>query len=163
MGVNMPKLISIVAVTLSLLIAGCATPMVVPVDKQASVAPKIDPHKAQVYFMRDSAFVGCARGIFIADNGKRIGGVNSGTYFLYQASPGIHVFSVEDWLAKQNPSRTLHVAAGKKYYLKGSLQMGFWDAQPKIEIVAPEEGEAAIHELTYATLDTKPSTPKAYN
>lgn len=159
----MSKFTSIIALTLSLFVAGCATPMAVSVDKQASAPVKVDPRKAQVYFMRDQAFVASLRGIFVTDNGKRIGGLNSGTYFLYQATPGTHVFSVEDWLAGQDPSRKMTVAAGRKYYLKGSLQMGFWDAQPRIEIVAPEEGEAAISELTYATLSTKVQSTPANN
>jgi hypothetical protein len=159
----MYKFISIVSIALTLFVTGCATPMAVSVDRHTNAPIKIDPNKAQVYFMRDKAFVGVMRGIYVADNGKRIGGLNSGTYFLHQTAPGTHIFSVEDWLAGEDPSRTLKVSAGKKYYLKAGLQMGFWDAQPRIEIVAHEEGEAAISELAYATLNSKPQSPKTNN
>ena len=134
-------------------IAGCATPMVVALKKgPQQYVPSGDPNKGFIYVYREREGFGCLRGIYVTANGKRVGGVNSGTYFVYEADPGDTVISVENWLA-QNPSRKIKVEAGKKYYLRGSLKFGIVDTEPHIEIVNDAEGEAAIQSLTYATMD----------
>lgn len=134
-------------------ISGCATPMVVGLRKGPQhYIPSGDPNKGLIYVYREGEYFGCLRGIYVTANGKRIGGLNSGTYFVYEADPGEVVISVENWMGK-DPSRKINVEAGKKYYLKGCLKMGFWDTDPYIERVHDAEGEGAIQSLTYATLE----------
>ncbi|MDD4877275.1 MAG: DUF2846 domain-containing protein [Dehalococcoidales bacterium] len=133
-------------------LCGCATPMMVGLKKGPThYVPSGDPNKGFIYIYREAEYFGCVRGIYVTANGKRIGGLNSGSYFVYEADPGDIVISVENWLG-ENPSRKIHVEAGKKYYLKGYLRFGFVDASPYIEWVHEEEGEGAIGSLTYATL-----------
>lgn len=134
-------------------ISGCATPMVVGLKKGPQrYIPSGDPNKGYIYVYREGGWFGCLRGIFVTANGKRIGGLNSGTYFVYEADPGEIVISVENWLG-EDPSRKINVEAGKRYYLKGSIEFGLVDASPYIERVHETEGESAIKSLTYATLD----------
>jgi hypothetical protein len=147
----------------SFILAACATPMSVPLDKQTYAASSFaaNPQMAQIYFYREKNFQGSMRGIYITVDGQRVGGLNSGTYFVHEVLPGAHTFSVEDWLG-EDPSRTITVNAGEQRYLKGSLQFGFWDAQPRIEIVANEEGQAAIQQLTYGILKNSTETTPAH-
>lgn len=132
--------------------SGCATPMAIGLNRsEQRYIPSGDPNKALIYVYREREFMGCARGIFVTANGKRVGGLNNGTYFVYETDPGEVVMSVENWLG-DDPSRKINAKAGERYYLKGLLKMGFWDFAPSINIVAKEEGEGAIQELTYATI-----------
>ncbi len=89
------------------LLAGCATPMVVSLTKQPGhYVPTNNPNKGLIYIYRESEFAGGLRGIYINVNGKRVGALNSGTYFVHEADPGEVVVSIEDWLGK-NPFRDL--------------------------------------------------------
>jgi len=147
----MKKLIWLLLI--SILVSGCATPMAIGLKKsERHYVPSGDPNKGAIFVYREKEFAGCVRGIYVTANGKRIGGLNNGTYFVYESDPGNVVISVEDWLG-DDPSRTINIKPQQKYYLKGSLQFGFWDAAPHIEIVHEQEGEAAIQSLTYATLE----------
>jgi len=137
------------AVILLLTISGCATSMVLGL-KKGSYVPSGDPNKGYIYIYRTSGYLGCLRGIFVTTNGKRIGGLNSGSYFVYEADPGEVIISVENWLGK-NPSRKIMVEAGKKYYVRGSIEFGIIDATPIIELIGEEQGEMEIQPLTYAT------------
>ena len=133
-----------------MLAVGCSVPLRLPLTKQTYV-PTNDPDKALVYIYRESGFAGSARGMYVTMDGTRIGGLNTGTYFVYEASPGPHMFAVEDRLGK-NPGRALTIEPGRRYYLRADLKMGFWDAQPQLMIRHDAEGQAAIAELQYATL-----------
>lgn len=113
--------------------------------------PSGDPNKGLIYVYRVWEYFGCVRGIYVTANGKRIGALNAGSYFVYEAAPGEIVISVENWIGK-NPSRKINVEAGKKYYLRGSLKFGILDVEPYIEIANNAEGEVVVQTLTYATL-----------
>ena len=142
----------ILVLVLAMVVSGCATPMVIGLKKgEQHYVPSGDPNKGLLYLYREGEFFACARGIFVTANGKRIGGLNSGTYFVYEADPGDITISVENWLGT-DPSRTINVKPGGKYYLKGSLKFGMWEPAPHIEIVIEQEGEAAVQSLVYATL-----------
>jgi hypothetical protein len=133
-------------------ITGCATPMMVGLKKEPQrFSPSGDPNKGYIYVYRENNIFGCVRGIYVTANGNRIGGLNNGTYFVYEANPGDVFISVENWLG-DNPSRKIHVEAGKKYYLKGSLKFGSLDVTPYIERISSEDGERAVESLAYATL-----------
>lgn len=133
-------------------ICGCATPAILGLKKGSKqYVPSGDPNKSCIYMYREGNYVGCLRGIFVTANGKRIGGLNSGSYFVYETEPGEIRISVENWLGK-NPAVNVNVEAGKKYYLRGSLRMDILDCAPYIERVYEEEGEEAVRSLTYATL-----------
>ena len=142
----------ILMLVLVMAVSGCATPIFMDLKKrELHYTPSGDPNKGLIYVYRDDEFFGCARGIYVTGNDVLIGGLNSGTYFVYEADPGKIIISVQNWLG-DDPSRTIDVKPGQKYYLKGSLKFGFWEPSPYIEIMYEQEGEAAIRSLTYATL-----------
>lgn len=137
------------------LLTGCATPMVASLEKhKGHYAPILNPNKALIYIYRDSSYIGSLRGLYIDGDGKRIGALNSGTYFVYETDPGERVIAVENWLGKA-PYRVINVESGKRYYVKAGITMGIWDAAPFINIVVDEEGEGAISSLVYATMKQK--------
>ena len=146
----MRKFIGIlIALVLLLTLSGCATSMVLGL-KKGSYVPSGNPNKGYIYIYRTGGYFGCLRGIFVTANGKRIGGLNSGSYFVYEADPGEITISVENWLG-ENPSIKIMVEAGKKYYAKGSIEFGIIDATPTIDLIGEEQGEVEIRPLTYAT------------
>jgi hypothetical protein len=143
---------SILPIILIWAIISCAVPMTVNLKKHQShyVPPKLI-NKRLIYIYREYEFRGSARGIYVKANGNRIGALNSGTYFVYEVTPGRVVISLENRLGDE-PLRIIDVKARKSYYLRCSLKEGAWDASPYIEIVIEREGEQAIKSLTYATL-----------
>ncbi|HBH27117.1 MAG TPA: hypothetical protein DDX54_06935 [Rhodospirillaceae bacterium] len=139
-------------------LAACATPVTLDLEEHDRPFDEstVGPEQGIVYFYRERAYAGIARSMYIAHDGKRIGALNNGSYFAYPADPGAHVFSAEDGL-RDDVSRRLLVEPGETYYIRGSIEFGFWDARPDITIVAPEEGRAAIEgeDLDYDTLETE--------
>lgn len=136
------------------LLTGCATPVHLPLSKQEGhySSPVSEDH-GEIYVYREKELFGAARGIFVLHNGQRVGGVNSGTYFVIEAPAGRAEIAAEN---TQNPKdsvvRTINVAPKTKYYLRASLKAGFWDAQPFIEIMNAAEGEQAVLGLSYERL-----------
>ncbi|MBI5150901.1 MAG: DUF2846 domain-containing protein [Candidatus Omnitrophica bacterium] len=152
-GKDMTKKISLVLCLF--LLCGCATAMVANLTKHREhYVPSGDSNFGLIYFYRESEFTGSLRTVYINVDGKRRGALNSGTYFVYETTPGEHVASVENWLGEDS-SRTIHVETGKNYYIKGGVKMGLWDAVPFLNFVAREEGEGAIKDLNYATMKEK--------
>lgn len=144
---------AILAITTTLV--ACATPMSLPLTSHEDPYKTVrTPGKGLIYIYRERDFAGSARGIYVLANEKRIGGLNNGTYFVYEADPGDVVIAAEN---ASDPEATIKrritVAANGKYYLRGSFKMGFWDVQPHIEIVNDLEGEQAVKSLHYQTLD----------
>src|SRR4051794_26810833 len=75
---------------LVLLLAGCA---VVEPEKNPAGGDRPQPGKALVYFYRPGRFVGSLRGVQISDGRTALGDLGNGTYFVYQTSPGSHLFN----------------------------------------------------------------------
>lgn len=149
------KKIVLSALVAAFLFTGCATPMVANLTKhKGHYQSSGNLNKALVYIYREGSFVGSLRGLYIDADGRRVGALNSGTYFVYEADPGTVTISIEDRLG-ENPSRTLNAEAGKRYYIKGGIKMGLWDADTVITSVTEEEGRGAVDQLVYATMKEK--------
>lgn len=141
----------IILLVFAALLSGCATSMVVPLKEHGPYSAVKNPDKGLIFVYRESATFGLLRGMYIQANGKRIGALNSGTFFVHEADRGPVRISVEDWI-QGDRSRTIEVEPGKEYYIRGYLSMGFPDAEPRIEIVHDLEGKEAIKGLKYSTL-----------
>ena len=85
-------------VALCFIMCGCSTPMVIGLKKNPQYVSSGNPRESIIFIYRDREYFGCARGIFVTANGKRIGGLNNGTYFVYESDPGEVVILVENWL-----------------------------------------------------------------
>ena len=133
---------------LSILISGCATPMALSLNKQDKPFTNFEAGKSQVFFFRDCSFAGAARGVIVLKDKERIGGLNCGTYFVYQAVPGKYNFSAEDWLRKEE-ILTMDIVADKKYYIRADLSFGLLDADPYLETLSETEAKPIVNSLTY--------------
>lgn len=146
------RLFAILVITATL--AACTTPMSLPLVSYEDPYKKArSPGKGLIYIYRERDFYWSGRGIYVLANGKRIGGLNNGTYFVYEAEPGDIVITAENTLdAEATIKRRITVIENGKYYLRGSFKTDVWDGHPYIEIVYDVEGEQAVQSLHYQTL-----------
>ena len=131
----------IVPALVGLLLSSCAS---VQREAAPSQPDRPDRGKGLVVFYRERHFVGGGVGYNVRDNGAKIGGLPNGSYFVYQATPGMHTFSAATEATDEKP---LKVEAGKTYYVRGEIQMGILVGRPHLTIVASEEGSCAVKNL----------------
>ena len=101
-----------------LLISGCD-----PIPKRSEYvkepfAPRItaDESLALIYFMRETPIINLGAGDYILEDGKLIGIMLGGTYFIRKLPPGKYSF----WADAMTPTiLVLTVKAGETYYIEG--------------------------------------------
>ena len=143
------KLVAVILSTFfCCLMLGCAT---VQYQKEA-IYPKPREDKGLIYFYRPSSYFGAMLGFRIYDNGKRIGSLQSGSYFFYWAEPGEHLFSTE---TESRTTRLINVEGGKVYYVMCKVEMGIFVAAPSFTIVSAGEGESGVRQCRYGILPEK--------
>ena len=99
---------------------------------------------ATVYLYRTHDSPGGAVGVDIKDNGIDIGTLQDGTYFIYHANPGQHVFTATtDTTSTQN----LKLQAGASYYVKARVVSRQHLFHPALTVVFNLQGQAAIQNL----------------
>ena len=87
---------------------------------------------ATVYFYRTDNSPGAVVGVDIKDNGIDLGTLQDGTYFVYHAAPGQHVFTVTtDTAATQK----VKLQGGATYYLKARVVSSQHLFQPSLSVV----------------------------
>jgi len=121
-------ILALVAVCVAL-VAGCAImPPGARYTYEAPPAITPDASSGVIYFLRESAFVGGGGGYFIYENGKAIGLLASGTYFIHKSIPGSHIYTAGE---DARSAITLDVHAGQTYYIIS------WVSTPGILGAAP--------------------------
>ncbi len=135
------------------LFAGCAS--VKYADKPATLTPQ--PDKGLVYFYRETAFVGGMISYKIKETDVQIGALANGTYFAVQAAPGAHTYTAS---TESTESIIVSVEAGKTYYVRGGVNMGFMAGRPSLTEVTESEAKNKIPKLKYTDIGT-PVPPKA--
>lgn len=151
----MPKPFKQVALLfIVIILTSCATPLSLHLKKvNANYEIHPEDNNGHIFIYRESEHALGARGIYITANGQRVGGVNNGTYFVYDTMPGEAEITAENLLDRNSSvKRKIMVERGNKYYIRASFKTGFWDAKPYIEIVYDKEGEQAIKSLSYEVL-----------
>ena len=130
----MKKLVMLLLAVAVLSLIGCG-----PVPTRADysymdTAPIIEPDEesAVIYFFRESAFIGGGISYFVVEDGKNIGMLKSGSYFIHKTTPGMHTYSAE---TEAKTFLTLNTDAGKKYYVAGGISIGFWAGRPMLQEV----------------------------
>lgn len=109
--------------------------------------PSVQPDHGLVYFFRESSFKGAAIQFDVRDNGAVIGGLQSGTYFFENATPGKHTYSAK---TEAESDVTIDVAAGQTYYVQGTISMGFFAGHPHLKQVDASTAQAVLTKLDYA-------------
>lgn len=75
-----------------------------------------DESHALIYFMRETPIVNLGAGDYILEDGKRIGVMLGGTFFVRKLTPGKYSF----WADSITPTiLTMNVKAGEVYYVEG--------------------------------------------
>ncbi len=165
----------IIAATVILLGTGCASTGTKN-EAQPVTGDNPEPGKGLVIFYRESHFQGGGLGYAIRDFDEkqddvskvlrqpRIGALPNGSYFVYRATPGKHVFSGSLIAAWEFPVGSLekpyfcfcsvNVESNTTYYIHaahggGSIQV---PAYPMLGVVDSQEGSAAIKNLKRVTL-----------
>jgi Protein of unknown function (DUF2846) len=134
---------------LALLSAGCF-PGMAPGPKDATFEAGDD---CLVFFYRDELFSGSAVSAKIYDDGKRIGNVPSGSFFVYRTEAGTHEFSAD------NSTRRVKCSAGKYVYVKVTAEPGVGMADFTLAI-DKDDGRAAVGTLDYLVLREKGAPAK---
>jgi hypothetical protein len=124
-----------------ILSAACSS---VQTGRQPSLVSASGPNVATVYLYRTHDSPGGAVGVDIKDNGIDIGTLQDGTYFIYHANPGQHVFTaITDTTSTQN----LKLQAGATYYVQANVVSSQHLFHPWLTIVFGLQGQAAIQNL----------------
>jgi hypothetical protein len=101
-----------------------------PAEAKPVEAPKPAeaPAVARLVCYREKKFAGSALHHTIFLDGVEIGDLNNGTYFILKATPGEHKMHADE----SKDEFTFTVEAGKTYYFKTEIQVGFWKGHGKI-------------------------------
>ena len=109
--------------------------------------------KALVCFLRESQFLGGGVSYFIYDGELQIGGLRSGSYFIYNTDPGQHTFWAE---TETKVFVTLDLDAGQEYFVVGGVTMGAWIGHPTFTQVTPEVALPMLPDLDYTVFNPEP-------
>jgi hypothetical protein len=97
----------------------------VPATEGASA----DTGTGTVIFFRPSKFVGAVLGFKVRENGKELGKLRNGTYFVLPVPAGTHQYEVQ---GEAKDVLTLEVEAGETYYVQGLLGVGIVAGRPNL-------------------------------
>jgi hypothetical protein len=123
-----------------------APPTTAP-PKGGFVGPEIPPPPAgqgEVVFFRPNEYQGWAIFFNIRENGKALGKLTNGVYFVSVASPGPHTYTAA---TENQDSLKLVVEPGEIYYVAGTVTMGVFVGEANIAPSDQEEFIRAAHKL----------------
>ena len=109
--------------------------------------PTAKSDQGLVIFYRVSAFKGKAVRFNVNHAGGTLGQLLSGTYLYKYLDPGTHSFFVQGVSLDGQDSITVNVEAGKTYYVKGEVLMGWPAGRPKFTQMSESEALADLENL----------------
>lgn len=126
--------------------AGCGTPM--PNSYSIHNTPPNsfpeDVSKIYVFYPENAVAAPC----YFKEDGKRVGVIKSGTYFIYIPQKGKHVYSLEND-SHIEPKIVIKTELGQTYYLQAGQETDFLIAHPQLEIVSKEVADSKLPFLKY--------------
>jgi hypothetical protein len=144
------KIISIVALSAALLMAGCASVDMASQAESAKAKEFNTPTQgnAGVYVYRDS-FVGKALKKDVLIDGKCIGETASDVFFYTEVEGGKnHKVDTESEFSAN--SLELMMESGKNYFIRQFIKMGVFVGGAGLEQIPEEQGKAAVAKLEMA-------------
>ena len=135
----------------AMFITGCAAKTLATKESDMRAKEFHPPgDRAYIYVIRHTTTVGRAVDITIDLNGTRTGGIQNGTYAMYDVSPGTHTFVMG--ILRPNPTPTgdffvpatleLSTQPGRVYFVTGRLR----NEGPEIRVVPEPEGKRMLLE-----------------
>ncbi len=125
------------------LLSGCAS---VKYEELAEL-PQVEEGRGLVVFYRPGKMGGAALTYQVHEGEQLIGVLRSGTYFYHHSDPGSHTFWAQTGVRN---SISIDVVEGETHYIKGDVSMGLFAGHPRLAVMKPEQGKAAIGKLRYA-------------
>lgn len=130
-----------------------ATPATAPVyakEKTAKtpVVVQAPPEgQGQVVFFRPGSMMGMALGCHVREDGKLVGNLANGKYYIQSFAPGKHTFTTA---SEATDTLNMEVESGETYYVKCGIGMGMVAGRPNIAPV-----EKAVFDEKSAKLKLK--------
>ncbi len=101
-------------------------------EKAPAAIPAPTAGKGQVVFYRTGGFVGAAISCNVRENGKLIGGLGGGKYFVQEFEPGKHVFTTK---SEATDTLNMEIESGETYYVRCTIGMGVVAGRPNLSPV----------------------------
>ncbi len=124
-------------------LVGCGTVPIAPanLDSQAKTFTP-EPGKASIYVMRGGSIRGYSYVIKTVLDGRLAGSLARDTYQLVSVPPGEHDITVTS--SENEQRQKLTAEAGKNYFFKVSVAMGWMAPRVHIEAASEEEGRRQV-------------------
>jgi hypothetical protein len=97
--------------------------------KQSVVIAAAPVDTGQVVFFRPGSMMGMALGCNVRENGKLIGGLGNGKYFIETFAPGKHTFTTH---SEATDTLNMEIETGETYYVKCGIGIGIVAGRPNI-------------------------------
>ncbi|WP_300974848.1 DUF2846 domain-containing protein [Sphingomonas sp. LHG3406-1] len=105
-----------------------------PVAAAPTIAPP-PPGMGQIVFYRSSV-MGAAISCRVHANGEVVNRLPPGKYFVHQAAPGVHEFSVK---SEATDKLKVNVEEGETSYVRCAISMGFMVGRPNLSTQTRED------------------------
>lgn len=139
----MNKLIASISVILLLVLSGCASVPMAPMEQDVKAKEFTPaPERAALYIYRSESFGG-AIPMTVTVNGKAIGQTAAKTFFLLNVVPG--KYTVESH-AENVSNLSLTTEPSKNYFIWQEVKMGMWMARSLLQQVDETTGRAGVTE-----------------
>lgn len=129
----------IAAFAMSLSVPAVAAGEEDPSEKVAAdqiVFPTPPAGQGQIVFYRPGGFSGSAVACSIHENGEKVSSLGGGRYFIMNATPGAHEFSVK---TEATDKLTLEVEPDERQFVACRIKMGIMVGRPDIRPSSEEE------------------------
>jgi hypothetical protein len=114
------------------------------------------PQKASLYIYRNQSFGGA---VSVSVNGQEVGNIGAKSYILLNLLPGRYTIESH---AENDSMLSLSIQAGKNYFVRQEVKMGFWEARCRLEQVDETTGRTDVTEpkLIATTVSKNDLTPQ---
>ena len=139
----------VIIICAAALVIGCATVPLASADLDAAAKTFTPPEgKANIYVARGMGYVGGAASFQIVVDGRMLGNIAPGTFYVVTCDPGSRtVAAMCQWnTAKAN----VDVEAGKNYFFDAGWHMGLITGQAAVSQVGEDDGKKLVQQCKRA-------------
>lgn len=113
-------------------------------SKSPVAVPAPAPGTGQVVFFRPGKFVGAAIRCTVREDGKMVGRVGNGNYFVLPATPGAHRFTTK---TEATDTLNIEVEPDETTYVKCAIGMGVVAGRPNLSPATAEDFGKVAHKI----------------